>query len=84
MHCLCFWEWNGTQAHNIASYYLIELADGSDILDTGEFVSHKDNCNVVPGWMPIEKLPYVTIYPEFIKEQIYNLNAAQQHFVTRA
>lgn len=52
----CFWEWNGTQAHNIAFYYLIELADGSDIPDTGEFVSHKDNGNVVLGWMPIEKL----------------------------
>ena len=21
----CFWEWNGTQAHNIAFYYLIEF-----------------------------------------------------------
>ena len=31
----CFWEWNGTQAHNIAFYYLIELADGSDIPTLG-------------------------------------------------
>ena len=46
-------------------------------------MSHKDNCNVVLGWMPIEKLPDVTIYPEFIKEQIYNLDATLQHFVTR-
>ena len=80
----CFWEWNGTQAHNIAFYYLIELADGSDIPDTGEFVSHTDNCNIVLGWMPIEKLADVTIYPDFVKEQIYNLDVAQRHFVTRA
>lgn len=80
----CFWEWNGTQAHNIAFYYLIELADGSDIPDTGEFVPHEDNCDVVLGWMPIEKLVDVTIYPDFIKEQIHNLDAATQHFVTRA
>ena len=80
----CFWEWNGTQAHNIAFYYLIELADGSDIPDTGEFVSHKDNCNVVLEWMPIEKLADITIYPDFIKEQIYNMDAVPQHFVTRA
>lgn len=52
----CFWEWNGTQAHNIAFYYLIQLADESDIPDTGEFESNKDNCNVVLGWMPIKKL----------------------------
>ena len=80
----CFWEWNGTQAHNIAFYYLIELVGGSDIPDTGEFVSHKDNCNVVLGWIPIEKLAEVTIYPEFIKGQILNLDASPQHFVTRA
>ena len=43
----------------------------------------KDNCNVVLGWMPVEKLPDVTIYPEFIKEQIYNLDAVPQHFVTK-
>lgn len=24
--------------------------------DGSEFVSHKDNCNVVLGWIPIEKL----------------------------
>lgn len=80
----CFWEWNGTQAHNIAFYYRIELADGSDIPDTGAFAAHKDNSRVVLGWLPIEKLTDVTIYPEFIKEQIYDLDAPPQHFVTRA
>ena len=80
----CFWEWNGTQVHNIAFYYLIELAEISDIPDTGEFVSHKDNCNVVLGWMPIEKLEDVTIYPDFVREQIHNMDAATQHFVTSA
>lgn len=32
----CFWKWNGTQAHNIAFYYLIELTGGCDIPDDGE------------------------------------------------
>ena len=80
----CFWEWNGTQAHNIAFYYLIELADGSDIPDIGEFVSHKDNCNVVLGWIPIEKLAGLTIYPDFIKDTIYEFDAPPRHFITRA
>ena len=80
----CFWEWNGTQAHNIAFYYLIELADGSDIPDIGEFVSHKDNCNVVLGWISIEQLANLTIYPDFIKETIYELDAPPRHFITRA
>lgn len=75
-------EWN-PGAH-IAFYYLIELADGSDIPDTGAFVSHKDNCNVVLDWMPVDKLADLTIYPDFIKEEINNLDTAPQHFVTRA
>ena len=75
-------EWNPGTQHCIL--LLIELANGSDIPDTGEFVSHKDNCNVVLGWMPIEKLADITIYPDFIKEQIYKLDAEQQHFVTKS
>lgn len=80
----CFWAWNGTQAHNISFYYLIELCDGSDIPDTGEFVSHKDNCNVVLGWMPIDELTDLTIYPDFIKEHVHHLDEAPAHFITRA
>lgn len=80
----CFWEWNGTQAHNIAFYYLIELADSSAIPDTGEFVSQKDNCHVILGWMPVEKLADVTIYPDFIKKTIFELDAPPRHFITNA
>ena len=47
---------------NIAFYYMIEICEGSDIPDIGEFVSHKDNCNVVLGWIPVEELTDVTIY----------------------
>ncbi len=79
----CFWEWNGRKAHNLAYYYLIELSEGSDIPDVGEFVSHKDNCNVVIGWMPIDKLEDVIIYPEFLKQKIYELGSPPEHFVSR-
>lgn len=79
----CFWEWNGRKAHNFAFYYLIELCNESAIPDTGEFVSHKDNCSVVPGWMPIEQLQNVIIYPEFLKKEIYHLDGPIQHFVSK-
>ena len=77
----CFWEWNGRQAHNISFYYLIEVCNGFEIPDTGEFVSQKDNCDVVIGWMPIEQIQNVTIYPEFLKEEIYHLDGPMKHFV---
>lgn len=79
----CFWEWNGRQAHNISFYYCVELCHGFEIPDTGEFVSQKDNCNVVIGWMPIEQLQNVTIYPEFLKEEIGYLNGPMKHFVSK-
>ena len=44
----------------------------------------KDNCNVVIGWMPIEKIQDIIIYPEFLKEEIYCLDGPMKHFVTSA
>ena len=79
----CFWEWKGKEAHNISFYYLIELTNGSDIPDTEEFVSHKDNCNVVIGWMPVAEIQNVIIYPEFLKKEITDLSGAIKHFVTK-
>lgn len=79
----CFWKWNGKQAHNIAFYYLVELCESRDIPDNGEFFSQKDNCDVVVGWMPIEELQNVIIYPDFLKTEIYNLNDPIKHFVSK-
>ena len=79
----CFWEWNEKQAHNIAFYYLVELCENQEIPDNGEFVSQKDNCNVVIGWMPIEELQNIIIYPQFLKKEIYNLNEPMKHFVSK-
>lgn len=79
----CFWKWNGKQAHNIAFYYLVELCENQEISDNGEFVSQKDNCNLVIGWMPIEELQNIIIYPEFLKKEIYNLNEPMKHFVSK-
>lgn len=79
----CFWEWNGKQAHNIAFYYLVDLEENSEIQDNGMFVSQKDNCNVVLGWMPVEEIQDVTIYPAFIKNEIFHLEGPMKHFVSK-
>lgn len=79
----CFWEWKGKQAHNIAFYYLIEECNGFEIPDNGEFISHKDNCNVVIGWIDIEQLKSVIIYPEFLREEIFDLDGEIKHFITK-
>ena len=57
----CFWKWKGRKTHNFSFYYLIALKNNTDIPDREEFVSHKDNCDVVIGWIPIEEIKNVTI-----------------------
>lgn len=76
----CFWNWNNKFANTLAFYYLIELCDENNIPDNGEFVSQKDNCNVLLGWIPIEKLKEITIYPLFIKQKTHDIGESTEHF----
>lgn len=79
----CFWEWNGRQAHNISFYYLVESCGEQEIPDTGGFVPQKDNDDVVIGWMPVEEIQKVTVYPEFLKQEIFSLDGPIKHFVSK-
>lgn len=56
--------------HGLAFYYLIDLEVDNQIKDDGEFVSQKDNCDVLIGWLPIKELKDITIYPSFLLEKI--------------
>lgn len=78
----CFFEWNDKKAHNFCFYYLIELRDGD--LDFAGFIPHRDNENVVVGWLPLDEVIDVIIYPEFLKTEIDKIEERQKHFVTKA
>ena len=77
----CFWKWGGKDAHDMAFYYLISLTNDFDIPD-GSFVSHKDNCDVLLGWVTIEEMKKLTIYPSFIKNKIETISDHIEHFVS--
>ena len=79
----CFWQWNGRQAHNITFYFLTELTDGSPLLEESGFTEQSDNSNVLFGWLPLDELSSVTVYPEFIREEIFRLDEPVKHFVSR-
>ena len=79
----CFWEWNGKKAHNIAFYFLTELCDELAIPDYGAFVSQKDQGDVVIGWMPIDRIKEITIYPAFLKDEIDHIDGPIRHFVSK-
>ena len=78
----CFWKWNGRQAHTITFYYLAELTQTSPVHAEYGFTGQKDNPDVVFGWLPMEELAGVTIYPEFIKTEIFHLDEPMKHFVS--
>lgn len=78
-----FWQWGNKPAHTVAFYYLIELVDQNSIPDNNEFVSQKDNCNVVLGWIPISNLENIRIYPQFIKEEVSKISLQIKHFVSK-
>lgn len=79
----CFWEWNGRQAHSIAFYYRIEICGDLNLPESGAFVPQKDHGDVVMGWMPIDKIQDVIVYPEFLKEEIHHLDEPIKHFVSK-
>lgn len=77
-----FWTWGGKQAHTISFYFLAELC-GHFALPPEGLVPQRDNRSVLMGWMPIDKLEAVTIYPEFLKEEIFHLDGPMKHFISR-
>ncbi len=80
----CFWEWSGRNMHNLSFYYLVALHGFAELPDNGGFISQKDNDNVLIGWLPIDELANVKIYPEFLKKEIYRLDDSLKHFVSKS
>lgn len=76
----CFWQWKGRQMHSLCFYYLIS----GDFPDAGEFLPHRDNEGVEYGFVPLEELKNITVYPDFIKDRIFDLADYPEHFITYA
>lgn len=77
-----FWEYGGKKQHSIAFYYLIDFSDDANTLKLNEFISQKDNCSVILGWVPIEELKNLTVYPTFLKDEIHKLDGETKHFIS--
>lgn len=76
----CFWAWKGQTVHSLCFYYLIT----GETEAPEDFLPHRDNDRVEYGFVPLEALAGLTIYPEFLKERIGALRDAPEHFVTYA
>ena len=78
----CFWEWKGKLTHTLSFYYLAEFCEGSDFPDDGCFHPQRDNSRIEIGWVPVEELNSLILYPAFLKQRIHDLKPG--HFITRA
>lgn len=78
----CFWNWGGKPTHTICLYYLVDIENEIDIPEK-EFVPQKDNCNVLVGWMPLECVKDLTIYPTFLKEKVFDILPYTEHFISK-
>ena len=78
----CFWEWQDKLNHTLSFYYLTEFCEGSDFPDDGCFHPQRDNPRIEIGWVPVEELNSIIVYPEFLKQRIHDLKSG--HFITRA
>ena len=78
----CFWTWQGVQTHTISFYYHADFCEGSHFPYDSGFHPQKDNPRIEVGWVPYEKLNNLTVYPDFLKQQIFDLKPG--HFITRA
>ena len=75
----CFWRFNGRQMHHLCFYYLIDC----NLPDSG-FRPHCDNEKVELGFIPLNEIQHITLYPAFAKEQLFALGTSPQHFITYA
>lgn len=76
----CFWQWDGRQMHSLCFYYLVS----GKMPDGGNFVSHLDNERVEYGFVPVEQLKNITVYPAFLKDRILCLSDHIEHYISYA
>ena len=74
-----FWNWGDRPAHNLGFYYLIHLVNDQAI--PSGFRPMGDNPGVEIGWVAIDELPKLCIYPTFLPEEIHRLGEAPKHFI---
>ena len=69
--------------HEICFYYLIDLPKEFLESSPNHFVmeEHKD-WYLSFDWIPLSRLDQVMIYPEFLKEAIYQLPEFPKHIIT--
>lgn len=80
-----FFPWGDRPCHQICLYYLVSLADETQIQLDGAFRALDDlggeRIDLEMRWIPLKKIPILTIYPAPVKEHIIHVPDEIIHFV---
>ena len=76
-----FWEWNNKKTHSICFYYLAKLKD-AEIIPYNKFICQEGNANVEYGWIDLDTLGDLTLYPTFAKSEVFHISNQVKHFVS--
>ncbi|HOJ12675.1 MAG TPA: NUDIX domain-containing protein, partial [Clostridiales bacterium] len=82
-----FFPWGDKPCHQICLYYIIELADETQIPLDGKFTAEEHlegrNFDIEFHWIPLEYLKCIAVYPTNAKELLSCLDDGVKHFVYR-
>lgn len=81
-----FFPWGTRPCHQIALYYRITLQEDSSVPLEGSFHGYDDldhqRMNLEFVWVPLEKLPEITVYPPELIPHILSGSRETKHFVS--
>ena len=82
-----FFPWGDKPCHQICLYYIIELADESQIPLDGKFIAHERiegrDFDIEFHWIPLTKVKNIEVYPSNASELLEHIEEGVKHFVYR-
>ncbi len=82
-----FFPWGDKPCHQICIYYLIKLADETQVPLSKKFIAHeyieRRDFDIEFHWIPLEKVKDMEIYPSNASELLEHINEGVKHFVYR-
>lgn len=80
-----FFPWGNKPCHQICLYYIVELADETQVPLDGEFIAHEHiegrDFDIEFHWITITKLKNIEVYPINASELLEHIGEGVKHFV---
>jgi len=79
----CFWSFGGTARHTVTLYFSVSETEDTLYAKENAFTPQKDNKNVVWGFVPLDAVPSLTVYPDFLSDALKIPSFGVRNYVSR-